>query len=106
MNDQNIKKLVNMLKDMQRHQKYQADLNEITELYIKISELKNYQRTATMIKLDEIRDQIQCLDMKYDDVYDLVNLYDPIYIDLKKEIKKRNIEKIRRENRKNREGRY
>ena len=104
MNDQNIKKLVNMLKDMQRHQKYQADLNEITELYIKISELKNYQRTATMIKLDEIRDQIQCLDMKYDDVYDLVNLYDPIYIDLKKEIKKRNIEKIRRENRKNREG--
>lgn len=104
MNHQNIKKLTNMLKDMQEHQKYQDDLNVITELYIKIGELQNYQRTTTMIILDEIRNQIQYLDMKYDDVYDLVNLYDPIYIDCKKEIKKRNVKKIREENRKKREG--
>ena len=103
MDSQLIKKMLDILQNIFELPKYQEDLEIITNLSNKIRDLQNNPDFITVNNLDEMYKQIQYLDMKYDDVFDLVNLYDPIYIFLKKELHRKEVKKIRERNRKKRD---
>ena len=103
MSDNNVLKLTTMLKNLLESEKYQEENALIQETYLKVVKLYKKKDNVTSDDLDSINENIKYLDMKYDDLFDLVNLYDPIRINLKKIIQEKKIKKIREENRKKRE---
>ena len=92
-----------MLKNLLESEKYQDEYTLIKETYLNVVKLYENKDDVTSDDLDNINENIKYLDMKYDDLFDLVNLYDPIRINFKKVIQEKKVKKIREENKKKRE---
>jgi len=61
---------------------------EILEfIYISLDSLEKNKESLTDKLLEEIEKSINYLDQKYDNFYELVNLFDPIYVGYKKKSK-------------------
>ncbi len=103
MPDNHVLKLTKMLKNILESEKYQEENTLIKETYLNVIKLYEKKDDVTLDDLDNINENIKYLDMKYDDLFDLVNLYDPIRINFKKVIQEKNVKKIREENKKKRE---
>ncbi|MBR2840859.1 MAG: hypothetical protein IKF01_03200 [Bacilli bacterium] len=103
MPDNHVLKLTKMLKNLLESEKYQDEYTLIKETYLNVVKLYENKDDVTSDDLDNINENIKYLDMKYDDLFDLVNLYDPIRINFKKVIQEKKVKKIREENKKKRE---
>ena len=55
--------------------------------------------------IDKINNDLNYLDQKYDDLFNLINLFDPVRFELKKINHIKYVEKLREENRKKRKER-
>lgn len=60
----------------------------------------NDDRDITNEFLDEVDKDLNYLDQKYEDLFDLNNLFDPIFFELKRENHINYVKKLREENRK------
>ena len=77
-------------------------------LYILIVSLTNgilNDDNITNDFIDKMDNDLNYLDQKYDDLFDLINLFDPIYVELKRRNHTKYVEKLREENRKKRKER-
>ncbi|MBQ3020935.1 MAG: hypothetical protein IJD92_01765 [Bacilli bacterium] len=96
--DNNIKNIIDILKLLKTEKTYKEDLNIINNLYREFEILLQTEKIEE-INLEIINENINYLDQKYDNLYDLVNLYSLIYIYYKKIIHKNYVNNLRNNNR-------
>ena len=100
MND--LEKLIKKIEFLLNDYKYKKDNELIKKLYKDLNEInKNLSNEL----IDNIDNNIKLLDQKYDDLYDLVNIFDVLKYKYKKEIQKEYVDNLRKENRNKRNGR-
>lgn len=98
----NLQKILAILNDVLNNDIYKKDASLIKELYDK---LNSFQIDNIEIEtLNEVKRTIEYLDNEYNDILDLAYYFDPLYISLKKYIQKKEVEKLRKNLRKKKEG--
>ncbi len=100
----NIKEILKTLNTIFNDEKYDEDKDLIKKTSDKISDLLVDENQINDTTLELIKHNINYLDRKYDDLYDLTNLYDPVYISYKKQIHNKYVAELRKNNKKKREG--
>ena len=95
MND--LEKLIKKIESLLNDYKYMKDNELIKKLY---KELNEINQNLSNELIDSIDNNIKLLDQKYDDLYDLVNIFDVLKYKYKKEIQKVYVDNLRKENRK------
>lgn len=62
--------------------------------------LERLPSQITLINLEKIKNNLNELDRKYDDLYHLINLYDSVYFNLKQRLHQEYVRYLREQNRK------
>ena len=75
-----LEQILNSLKNILNNQRYLEDKNLIQDTILLLEQLPSQ---ITLINLEKIKNNLNELDRKYDDVYDLINLYDIVYFPFK-----------------------
>ena len=93
--------MLDILKSLENDTQYDDDFTLIQDLIKRINEILN-DDNITNDFIDKMDNDLNYLDQKYDDLFDLINLFDPICFELKKKNHIKYVEKLREENRKKR----
>ena len=96
--------MLDILKSLESDNQYNNDFTLIQELIKRINSILS-DDNITNDFLDKMDNDLNYLDQKYDDLFDLINLFDPICFELKKKNHIKYVEKLREENRKRRKER-
>lgn len=94
-----LEQILNSLKNILNNQKYLEDKNLIQDTILLLEQLPSQ---ITLINLEKIKNNLNELDRKYDDVYDLINLYDIVYFPFKQRLHQEYVHQLREQNRKKR----
>lgn len=94
-----LEQILNSLKNILNNQKYLEDKNLIQDTMLLLERLPSQ---ITLINLEKIKNNLNELDRKYDDVYDLINLYDIVYFPFKQRLHQEYVRQLREQNRKKR----
>ena len=101
---ESLNKMLDILEHLVNDNQYDDDFTLIQDLIKRINSILN-DDNITNDFLDKMDKDLNYLDQKYDDLFDLINLFDPIYVELKKKNHINYVEKLREENRKKRKER-
>ena len=101
---ESLNKMLDILEHLVNDNQYDDDFTLIQDLIKRINSILN-DDNITNDFLDKMDKDLNYLDQKYDDLFDLINLFDPIYVELKKKNHINYVEKLREENRKKRQER-
>lgn len=104
MIEENLQQLVTILKSTLNESEFKQDSELLKETYNKINDLCSQKETITISDLESIDYNIKYLDQKYDSLNNLLYLYDPVQVSYKKEVHKKQVEELRKENRNKKEG--
>lgn len=104
MEEENLKKMLSFLTLISTNEQYSEDTDVIKKTINEISNLQLGNNYINNNILELIEHNISYLDRKYDDLYDLVNLYDSVKSSYKKLIHDKYVEELRKANRKKKEG--
>ncbi len=96
--------MLDILKSLENDTQYDDDFTLIQDLIKRINGILN-DDNITNDFIDKMDNDLNYLDQKYDDLFDLINLFDPIYVELKRRYHTKYVEKLREENRKKRKER-
>lgn len=94
--------LENLLMFLQDNQNMNYDANNQLK-YLSEEIVKFTNKLPTIEKLEELKKIEIELETKYENLYELGNYFDPVFIQIKQKIKEDNVTKIREENRTKRE---
>ena len=94
-----LEQILNSLKNILNNQRYLEDKNLIQDTILLLEQLPSQ---ITLINLEKIKNNLNELDRKYDDVYDLINLYDIVYFHFKQRLHQEHVCQLREQNRKKR----
>lgn len=94
-----LEQILNSLKNILNNQRYLEDKNLIQDTILLLEQLPSQ---ITLINLEKIKNNLNELDRKYDDVYDLINLYDIVYFPFKQRLHQEHVCQLREQNRKKR----
>ncbi len=95
-----LNKMIKILNSIKDDKQYSNDNILICDLIRQINNILNDDRDITNEFLDEVDKDLNYLDQKYEDLFDLNNLFDPIFFELKRENHINYVKKLREENRK------
>ncbi len=95
--------LENLLMFLQDNQNMNYDANNQLK-YLSEEIVKFTNKLPTIEKLEELKKIEIELETKHENLYELGNYFDPVFIQIKQKIKEDNVTKIREENRTKREG--
>ena len=95
--------MLEILKSLGNDNQYDDDLTLIQDLIERINIILNNDNITDDF-IDQMNNDLNYLDQKYDDLFDLINLFDPIFVELKRKNHIKYVERLREENRKKREG--
>ena len=93
--------MLDILKSLENDNQYDDDFTLIQDLIKRINSILS-DDNITNDFIDKMDNDLNYLDQKYDDLFDLINLFDPIYVELKMRNHTKYVEKLREENRKRR----
>ena len=96
--------MIDILKSLENDNQYDNDFALIQDLIKRINIILNNDNITNEF-IDKINNDLNYLDQKYDDLFDLINLFDPVRFELKKINHIKYVEKLREENRKKRKER-
>ena len=96
--------MLDILENLVNDNKYDNDFTLIQGLIKRIHSILNDDNITNEF-LDWMDKDLNYLDQKYDNLFDLINLFDPIYVELKRRNHTKYVEKLREENRKKRKER-
>ena len=96
--------MLDILKGLENDNQYDDDFTLIQDLIKRINSILS-DDNITNDFIDKMDNDLNYLDQKYDDLFDLINLFDPIYVELKRRNHIKYVEKLRDENRKKRKER-
>ena len=94
-----LEQILNSLKNILNNQRYLEDKNLIQDTILLLEQLPSQ---ITLINLEKIKNTLNELDRKYDDVYDLINLYDIVYFPFKQRLHQEYVRQLREQNHKKR----
>ena len=94
-----LEQILNSLKNILNNQRYLEDKNLIQDTILLLEQLPSQ---ITLINLEKIKNNLNELDRKYDNVYDLINLYDIVYFPFKQRLHQEHVCQLREQNRKKR----
>ncbi len=94
-----------ILKNLSNNKQYDHDIILINDLIKRISNMLN-NNDMTDDFLDQMNNDLNYLDQKYEDLYDLINLFDPVRFELKRKNHINYVESLREENRKKKENNF
>ena len=94
--------MLDILENLVNDNKYDNDFTLIQGLIKRIHSILNDDNITNEF-LDWMDKDLNYLDQKYDNLFDLINLFDPIYVELKRKNHIKYVEKLREENRKKRQ---
>ena len=95
-----LNKMIKILNSIKDDKQYSNDNILICDLIRQINNILNGDRDITDEFLDEVDKDLNYLNQKYEDLFDLNNLFDPIFFELKRENHINYVKKLREENRK------
>ena len=75
--------MLDILKSLENDTQYDDDFTLIQDLIKRINGILN-DDNITNDFIDKMDNDLNYLDQKYDDLFDLINLFDPIYVELKR----------------------
>ena len=93
--------MLDILKSLENDNQYNDDFTLIQDLIKRINSILSDDNITNEF-LDKMDNDLNYLDQKYDDIFDLINLFDPIYVELKRKNHIKYVGKLREENRKRR----
>ena len=96
--------MLDILNIIVKDKHYYDDLTLIKNLIMKINQMLNDDNINDEF-LEEMDKDLNYLDQKYDDLFDLINLFDPIHFELKKKNHIKYVKRLREENRKKKQNR-
>ncbi len=96
--------MLDILEHLVNDNQYDNDFALIQDLIKRINIILNNDNITNEF-IDKINNDLNYLDQKYDDLFDLINLFDPVRFELKKINHIKHVEKLREENRKKRKER-
>ena len=96
--------MIEILNSIKGDKQYSNDNILICDLIQRINSILNNDNITNDF-LDKMDYDLNYLDQKYDDLFDLINLFDPICFELKKKNHIKYVEKLRDENRNKRKER-
>ena len=97
---ESLAKIVIILDNLLKNDKYSNDFDLIENLKSKINDLICYKEMFDLQVIDYIKEKLYYLEEKYNDIFDLTYYYDPIYISIKNNIHKKEIADLRKKQRK------
>ncbi|MBR6948944.1 MAG: hypothetical protein IKH54_02010 [Bacilli bacterium] len=97
---ESLAKIVIILDNLLKNDKYSNDFDLIENLKSKINDLICYKEVFDLQVIDYIKEKLYYLEEKYNDIFDLTYYYDPIYITIKNNIHKKEIADLRKKQRK------
>lgn len=97
---ESLAKIVIILDNLLKNDKYSNDFDLIENLKSKINDLICYKEMFDLQVIDYIKEKLYYLEEKYNDIFDLTYYYDPIYITIKNNIHKKEIADLRKKQRK------
>lgn len=100
MND-NLRKLEKSLTELLLNDNYKEDSGLIKETIVLVNSL-HQEENITEEVVNKINDNINELNFKYVDLFDLTNLYDPLKHELEKHIRDKYVSNLRMANREKR----
>ena len=98
--DEAVQQIIEYLNNIVSNEDYIDDIKVINYLLFYFNDFIVNPQNIKEDLLDYVDNKIIYLDQKYDDLYDLVNMYDPIKIECKNNLHKKYVENLRKENRK------
>ena len=96
--------MLDILEHLVNDNQYDNDFALIQDLIKRINIILNNDNITNEF-IDKINNDLNYLDQKYDDLFNLINLFDPVRFELKKINHIKYVEKLREENRKKRKER-
>lgn len=93
--------MLDILKSLENDNQYDDDFTLIQDLIKRINGILS-DDNITNDFLDKMDKDLNYLDQKYDDLFDLINLFDPVRFELKRRNHTKYVEKLREENREKR----
>lgn len=96
--------MLDILEHLVNDNQYDNDFSLIQDLIKRINIILNNDNITNDF-IDKMDKDLNYLDQKYADLFDLINLFDPIYVELKRENHIKYVERLREENRKKRKER-
>lgn len=100
MEENNIEILLNIFTNTSKEDKFVEDNQKIMYMCELLKEMQ--KQLPTPEKLEKAKEIVTDLEIKYEDFFEIANYFDPLYIKIKDIIHKKEVEKIREENRKKR----
>ena len=94
-----MEEIIKLLNSILSDFKYIDDKELIKEIKTIFNKFLNDENSITSDSLNYVDDKIKYLDQKYDDLYDLINLYDPIRIKYELYLHQKHVENLRKINR-------
>ena len=89
--------MLDILKGLENDNQYDNDFTLIQDLIKRINSILS-DDNITNDFIDKMDNDLNYLDQKYDDLFDLINLFDPVRFELKKKNHIKYVEKLREEN--------
>jgi len=100
MEDENLKNILNILREASKENDFGEDNKKIQNLYNSLSILQN--KLPTNDEIDKLEEEINYLEIKYDIFNELSYYTAPLFVTIKRKIHTEEVKKIREENRKKR----
>lgn len=97
---ENIETLINILKDCSSKREYQEDKEKILIFYQGLQKIKT--KVPNMEELETLKRIEVELEVKYESLFEIGNYFDPIYVEMEKETHKKEVQKLREENKRKR----
>ena len=101
MQDENLDSLLDVLANALDTNVFYEDIEKIQFLCHSLKKL--YSECLSLSEVDDIKKDINYLEIKYDQFNELSYYFDPLYIKIKNMIHDENVKKIREENKRKKE---
>ncbi len=100
MEDENLKSVLNILIEASKENDFGEDNKKIQNLYNSLSMLQN--KLPTNDEIDELEEEINYLEIKYDIFNELSYYTAPLFVAIRRRIHTEEVKKLREENRRKR----
>lgn len=102
MEEKSTKILLNIFANALENKSFEQDNIKIMYVCNLLKDME--EKLPTLEELEKAKDYVTDLEIKYEVFFEIANYFEPIYIKTKDTIHKKEVEKIREENRRKREA--
>lgn len=100
MEDENLMNLLTFLANVLEKNNFSTDEQRVQLLYNSLRSIQ--QEIPSITEIEELKSEVNYLEVKYDEFNDLSYYFNPLYIRIKNKIHEEDVKRIREDNRRKR----